>query len=525
MARWWAQLPNSKLGAGTWCPQTSQQFKGQSAKLTMNEHEEIADEVDTASAVGDRSRLSEIIAKIDKLLESEFRDDLLLNYFRANAFAGKRKSHPNFETRQFEWQQPELTQEIISLRRAAHNPEFKKLPVLRRCQILTNLGGALDTVGRPIDALAAWDQALTILPNFAMAQANRANGLAFYSGAFYDPGHRCVFLGQANRGFDAALAKDAEWDSYYPEGLRKQLQSRQGSVRKYLAANCDLSGFDPEGFSLGETDSERAFNQWRLANRLFLNPLNDVGADTVAARDVFHLPGHSYGLDDPIVFPRYFDLLKQEYVAACTLLYEGLEFDRTYPADTTLLTFEHGDYGVNCVQTEKQKAAFRMAYSLLDKCAIFINGYFKLGQNSKSLATSFRNIWYVGRGEKRKLNPKLPKQNWRLRGLFSLSMDLFEDGFRNVASPMAHQANDIRNAAEHRFLSVHELVAHTDQIGDCLPLSVQNFEQHALHMLKLARSAIMGVSLAVYHQENHLMENNGDLMVPMPAVAKHRTRR
>ncbi len=160
----------------------------------MKRLNKFAAKIDAAAEAGDTCRLTELIAEVDKLLDEDQNDSLLLNYFRANAFSAKCKSCPKFETRQFEWVQPELTQEIISLRRAAHNKGFKELSELRRCQILTNLGNALDTFGRPIDALAAWDSARSILPNFAMAHANKANGLVAYIGAFYDRSHQWIFL-------------------------------------------------------------------------------------------------------------------------------------------------------------------------------------------------------------------------------------------------------------------------------------------------------------------------------------------
>lgn len=486
----------------------------------MNHYADIGLAIDLAADTGNLLKLNELVCAIDALLGQEGQDKAVLFYFRANAYSALRTTAPNFQEIQFDWEQPELTKEIISLREAIRSSEFAALDIVRRCQVLTNLGNALDAVGRPIDALAAWDEALQTEPKFAMALANRATGLTSYSAAFYDPGHQCVFLAEAAKGFEFALATDAIWDSEYPDSVLERLEAKHQHVRAYLAVNCDLAGFDPDQYELGDTSDARAFNRWRLQHRLFLNPLNDIGAHSIAAQDVFHLPNHTYAFEEAVIFPRYFDLLKQEYVAACTLLFEGLEGDRVYTADQTLLGFEHADYAINSVQTEKQKAAFRMAYSLLDKCAVFINDYFKLGHDPRSLSTSFRNVWYSGRGAKRVLHPNLPIKNWRLRGLYSLSLDLYENDFRETASPLAHQACDVRNAAEHRFVSVHEMLLHTDDIGACLALSASDLESQALRMLRLARSAIIGLSLAVQHQEEHLKENASDLVMPILAIPK-----
>lgn len=238
------------------------------------------------------------------------------------------------------------------------------------------------------------------------------------------------------------------------------------------------------------------------SKRLFLNPLNDLGAWPIAARDVFHLPDHSYSLSEQPRFVKYYDQLKQEYLAACVLLYEGLKQDSPHPADKKLLTFEHADYSVANIYIEKQKSAFRLAYSLLDKCAAFINDYFELGHDPKSLKTTFRRVW-LSKNEKQ-LNEKIPLKNWRLRGLYSVSLDLFGPGFREVEWPLASKADAVRNAIEHRFFSVHEMLVH-DRIDDNIErITALEFVELTLHTLALARSTIMGLSLAVQFQKTQL---------------------
>jgi hypothetical protein len=46
------------------------------------------------------------------------------------------------------WEQPDLQEQILHLRRAIAHPGFEALDLLRRCQILTNLANSLNTVGR-----------------------------------------------------------------------------------------------------------------------------------------------------------------------------------------------------------------------------------------------------------------------------------------------------------------------------------------------------------------------------------------
>lgn len=487
----------------------------------MGNFDKIAIEIDAGLDTSDIDRIKAAIDEIERqLAKTGSNGHPILHYFRANAFANLRALNPNFQEEQFAWQQKEFTEEILSLCRAVKADSFEQLDKVRQCQILTNLGNALNTIGRPIEAVAAWDKALSVEPKFAMAAANRAYGLACYSQGLYDPGHQCIFLRSAAAGFRTALEQDAIWDSEYPGAVRAALQTKLDEIENYLSEACNLDNFDPYGFVLGKESVTKAFNQWRLDHRLFLNPLNDLGAWPVAAQDIFHLPNHTYAMHEDPRFVKYYDQIKQEHVTACVLLYEGRDQDQTHAADETLLTYEHADNSTTSVGIEKQKAAFRLAYSLFDKCAAFINDYFDLGHNPKGLASSFRKVWFSD-PKKQVLHPNLPTENWRLRGLFSLSLDIFDPDFKDLSSPLAVQANDVRNAAEHRFVSVHKLIKPNNEAELFEYVTVDELFQLSLHMLKLSRAAIIGLSMAVHHQENHLKDDKeNQFILPISSIPK-----
>jgi tetratricopeptide (TPR) repeat protein len=489
----------------------------------MGTLDRIGRKIDAGLDEADLQKLDGAIDQIDQLLaDPAHQNQSILHYFRANAFAGRWNLNRASRRDQFEWKQPDLSEETLSLRRAIKCSSFGSLDRIRRCQILTNLGNSLNKVGRPVEAIAAWDEALAIEPSFAMAAANRANGLSSYSAALYDPGHQCIVLKCAADSLRSALDNNAVWESIYPDTVKNTFQSKLQKIELYLSRSCSLGSFDPYDFELGRDVDAKAFSQWRLDNRLFLNPLNDLGPWPVAAQDIFHLPDHTYDVGDDPSFVRYFDFIKQEYVAACVILYEGVDRDIVHPADRTLLTFEHADYSVASVEIEKQKAAFRMAYSLFDKCGVFINDYFELGLDPRSFATSFRKVWFCD-PKKGVLNPSLPTKNWRLRGLYSLSLDLFDKDLKELSSPLAVKANDVRNAAEHRFISVHDLGKPSEGLPLCEYVTTKEMFELALHILKLSRAAIMGLSLAVHHQENHLKKPARDsLVVPLAFLPKER---
>ena len=59
------------------------------------------------------------------------------------------------------------------------------------------------------------------------------------------------------------------------------------------------------------------------------------------------------------------------------------------------------DYPSYSLAVERMKAAFRMAYSLFDKIAYFLNEYLRLGIPERNV--SFRTLWYEDQQKKKGL--------------------------------------------------------------------------------------------------------------------------
>ena len=144
------------------------------------------------------------------------RQEALLDYFRANAWANRQRFKHRNVYAAWEWEQPELQQQVFHLRRAQQSPGFTKLSPLRRCQIVTNLGNQLSAVGRFVEARAAWTRALEVNSAFAMALGNRGYGLMLYARSLYDTGHKRVFLHFAHKDLKAALSSKATCGNAQP---------------------------------------------------------------------------------------------------------------------------------------------------------------------------------------------------------------------------------------------------------------------------------------------------------------------
>ena len=380
---------------------------------------------------------------------------VLVHYFRANAWETRRQARKDDQI--WAWDQPEHQEQILELRRAVTHDGFAKLHTVRQCQILTNLANQLDSIGRFIEAVEIWDSALALNGKFGMARGNRGYGLSHYARALYDSGQACFMLAAAHDSLSSAIAADAFYEgSEYQAAHATFIREAQDIAGRFdIAATRRTSS---RRYSLGKSAGEKRYRAWCLHNRLFINPLNDLGSLPIAARDVLTLPSITEAAPSarPPAIIGFFNQMKQEFVSARYLCYEAAQAEGVHFSDRGVLLYNTLDYPAYSLATEKMRAAFRLAYSLFDKIGFFLNEYFSLSHNPRTV--SFRNIWYEAKGpQPRPLLQRFANfQNWPLRGLFWLSKDLFEDEFKHVTQPDAAALNDIRNHLEHKYLQLHQ---------------------------------------------------------------------
>jgi LA2681-like HEPN len=443
-------------------------------------------------------------ALLEELQRRSLAPDLAstVHYFRGNAWANRRLARARTEG--WAWEQPERQEEILEMRRAVQHEGFEQLDTIRQCQILTNLAGQFSSIGRFIDALELWDRTLRLEPRFGMALGNRGLGLSHYARSLFDPGHMRVMLAAAHDALAAAADGVYENPSYAPA------QAIFEHTRRRIAARVNLEEvrkIDLQNHSLGASREEERYRAWCLQHRLLINPLNDLGALPIAACDVLTLP--SLTVSGPGLCPPesigFFNQMKQEFVSARQLYHEGITATELHYSDRDVRLYNTLDYPAYSFAVEKVRLAFRAAYSLFDKIAFFINDYFAIGLPLRQV--SFRSIWFEPRGQcPYPLHPRLTSyENWPLRGLFWLSKDLFEERFQAVTEPDAAELNHIRNHLEHKYLQVHDSMGMGVRANEpayfACRISRPDLEAKTLRILKLARAALIHLSLAVHREE------------------------
>ena len=426
-------------------------------------------------------------------------------YCAANAWLDKYQiEYSNDQEKKSFWEfEPEFEKIIFFLRSSINEEKFVNLDNQIKCSIYTNLANALDKVGRFIEAIEYWDRAIEIDSKHGMALGNIGFGQIKYANLIYDPGHQGLFLKDACVKLRSAINALSNVHEY--SDALQSFKRTLDSLEKKWANNLDHSCLT-KPFSLGRSNAEKRYRQWCLLHRLFLNPLNDLGNYTIAARDVLTTPNMVTPLN---VGPRYqgfYNQIKQEFISARFMCYEGITSSTTHFADRGVILYNTLDYPTYCIAIEKVKMSFKVAYSLFDKIAYFLNEYFGFGIKPNNVY--FRTIWFI---DKKEVRPILTsKENPALQGLYWLSKDLFaEEEYRDSVEPDAQNLYNIRNHLEHKYLKVHELLFPTsdDEISkslhDDLAYSIERnaFEQKTIRLLRLVRNALCYLSLAIHNEE------------------------
>lgn len=483
--------------------------------------------IDLSTDLGKEEGFHNAIKYASKFLSAKISDwqKGVLHYFIANAWEGLRLlKHTNIEA-VWDWHQEEIEKAIFNYRLCNRHLKNSNDPSYL-CPSNTNLGNVFNTLGRFVEAIEFWNKALALKDSFSMAIVNKAYGLFIYSRSLYDQGHQEVFLKYAYKLLNQGLKGGDIHDTArkYYENIAANIEA--GFNKEYLE-----SEFKLKEFPLGHTITERNYRKWCLQNCLFLNPLNDLGVFSIAAIDILHCPSIittilEHKSAHPPVYYTFYNQLKQEYVSARFLLYESLNINKPHFSDKDVLIYNTFDYPCYGLEIEKCKIAFRTIYSLFDKIAFFINTYLRLQINERDI--SFRRIWYK--------NPHKPKDgladrfinlhNWPFRGLYWLSKDLSEQGtdFADVIEPDAQNLVKIRNYIEHKYLTLHQMdlvnFIEPETKDVTYPVYFQDFTDKTLRLVKLARAALIYLSLGIHIEEKKKHANSGSKIIgQMPLTA------
>lgn len=462
--------------------------------------------------LGDTGKLLELDERCADLLSEEDQGQKArIWYFRSNIHASIQDQE---DPHSWSWRQPHREKQVLYLRRAMECEEFTELNPLICAQIITNLANNLNSFGRTIEALPLYNEALRYVPNFAMALANRGLSRITLAKSLHDRGHAAIILLFAHDDFSSALSKSALWDGHY-YGVYEQFKAEQHHIESAIDIDFVRKTLNLDSYRLGRTKIEQRYRSWALEHGLFINPLNTIGPRSIAATDRFNLPTHqAKSLDEPPHFIAWFNQLKQEFSAARLLLFESETMTYPHYADREMSLVDTMDYPAYGIVFEKMRISFRIAYSLLDKVAGFINAYFELGEKPERV--DLKNVWLTKNRKDIREEFKNHK-NLPLRGLYWLAFDIVGDEPEDpdAIAPNARDIYRLRNALEHRCLALKEFEFSKPQ-SIIESTTVDNFRARTLTMLHLAHASILYLSMSVGVEERTKKTKESGIVLPIP---------
>jgi len=209
--------------------------------------------------------------------------------------------------------------------------------------------------------------------------------------------------------------------------------------------------------------------------------------------------------------------LKQTFASARWLAWERITRDGTHFLGRGVILANTLDYPSCGLNVEKTRIAFRMAYSIFDKIAYFLN--FGLGLGMREGRVSFQKFWHEK--DDGPLRERIStSRNWPLRGLYWLSKDLFEEGMKDSTDPEARALAELRNHLEHKYVKVREYslpVQSYDPFHDTYAyvISRSDLECRTLRLLQLAKPALIYLTLAMHREEQGRAKDNEHLPAPI----------
>lgn len=439
-------------------------------------------------------------------------------YLIANAYNGIRKiKHKQNINKIWSLEQKEVFKEIYFLRKAIKQEDFYSIGLELKLGIYVNLANSFNHYGRTINAIKYYDKALVLKfwhknvvnhPNYFMALINKANALEYYSDLDYDDGHKEYFIKFAYKLYKEALTL-FEKNKHIYLSIVNEILKRVNFYNKFENIE-NIEYF--ETYEIKFSKNENEYRKFCLSNKLFLNSMNDLGNYDISTYDPLNLPDLITKIDEG--FPKTitnFNQIKQEFITFRHLLFEGLHEKTPKYYNKEISITDDYDYNLYDINIEKIKIAFRGFYSIFDKIANFIYGYFIKVETQKKI--DFRNIWT---DKNMKINDVFNKtHNLALRGLYLISKDLFFSSsdeqskeFIDVLEPEAQKINEIRNHLEHKFISIKLLNSkflNNEDRKRNFSVSLDELEEKTIHLAQLVREAIIYLSFAVNNEEKKLI--------------------
>jgi hypothetical protein len=379
-----------------------------------------------------------------------------------------------------------------------HDPNIKK-------QTFVNYGNCLDTLGRGVEALYAFDKAIKIDKYFSMAIGNKAKALRFfadisgaYRGAIYLEAYQAINSIINNR--DIISIGGVRAKKSFEEELRKiesVFKDKQDLKKIITHHNYNTAGL---------SQFERFYLEYCIKEKLFLNfHVHEDKCEASIVDPIFiHLITKIDDNDTFYQLAKHINQIKEDYATARLLLVQSQYKRQDLDSISIRTTFANTlDYSQFNLYNGLLKSAFKEAYNILDKIAVFINDYYKLGLAEERIY--FTSIWYCNYCKKIK-EEILSSKNISLYALYDIYLDFKSGHYEKIKT--------IRDALVHRRLVIFDsMPPHRDKKDDKYNIGYDEMLRETNNLLRLAKSTIVYLINFVNIEENK--KRKGGVIAPV----------
>ncbi len=365
--------------------------------------------------------------------------------------------------------------------------EYDIQDVKLKSEIWVNLGNCFDSLGRVIDALECYEEALKCKPDQGMALGNKGIALLYYSQISGE--HQGTFLIEAHNLLSQALKvgvlpETVNSFSRYLESIEKSIPAKYLNTAEYLSKYPGYKIDTPLEF-------EKFLIEFCLKNKLYLNICNFCQRCDAAIGDTILIKEMTVPKQDDafLRLSSFLNEIKQDYVVSRFLLilskYRELNLDFV---DKRVKIIDTLDGSMHNIYIQLIKASFKGFYDILDKIAYFLNDYLKLGISE--IKVDFQRIWWYSRKSKKIHKQIEDTRNFSLNALFDISQDFEESG-------LYYKLRLTRNALTHRIVNVRR----TQKTEDEENMTEDTLVSRTIQLARIVRSSIIYLLYFVYIEE------------------------
>lgn len=376
-------------------------------------------------------------------------------------------------------------------------------PVDLKKMIWTNYANCLDTLGRGMDALFAYEEVLKIDPTFSMAIANKAIAMVtfadasgIYREAIYNNAYKMLKSVQNKKDL---ISIGGRYAKYRIDAEIKKIEALMDE--KTLSKDFSHNPYDLSQLSA----FEKFYVEFCIKNGLFLNlHIHEDICEASITDPVFIrllLP-----TNDKTTFfklAKTINQIKEDYAIARLLLVQSQFKTNDLDNISQKTTFVNTqDSSMSNIYLGLLKSAFKEAYNILDKIARFVNEYFLLGIPPKNnIYITSKELWM----------DKISKKNWKLKlevlesnnpslyALYDMSLDL------NPQTGYYTNLRTMRNKLVHEKLIIHGPEWNGKE--DDYNISYEKMILRTIRLLKIVKSAIIYLINAVNIEERKKRQN------------------